>query len=310
MYAVAISLFFVPYFVKFEKTGDNMFTAYVNGVAVGIVDSPETAEEMFLTARKNVNASSEGLTFTEAELTYEGQEVLWGRVNTRDSVIANMETMIKSGVMEDFCRAYEVKINDYVVTLGSKDEVVTLLQAAVSKYDPLLNYFVSLTADESRELPVLVPSIGTLKEALKEEKNQAILSLNAGIDSELLTASNEGNENREMDFGDYELGIMSMSFADPIEVVEVYTKGASLTDIDTAISEITDEEIHNEVYKVVSGDTLSGIALKVNIPLDDIIAMNDSLEAQNSLIRPDDELIITVPKPKLSVMRVEEMYYE
>lgn len=310
VYAVVISLFFVPSFISFKSTGENIFTVYVNGTSVGTVESPMQARKMCLQARKNVNASSSELTFAEVSLTTEGREILWGKVDDPETVISNMENVIRSGIKDNFCRAFEVKINGYVVTLATKDEVVRLLQAAISKYDPKLNFLVSLASDETRELPVLIPKVNTLAQALEEEETKAALSLSAGIDSELTAACNEMDTDQEMDFEDYKLGIMSMGFADPIEVVEVYTKGGQLTDVETAIKDVTEEELQNEIYKVVSGDTLSGIALKVDIPIDDIIAMNDSLEDQSSLIRPDDELIITVPKPKLSVIRVEEMYYE
>ena len=44
--------------------------------------------------------------------------------------------------------------------------------------------------------------------------------------------------------------------------------------------------------------------------MDKLIEMNDSLEDERSMIRAGDELIITVPEPKLAVVRQEEMYYE
>ena len=64
------------------------------------------------------------------------------------------------------------------------------------------------------------------------------------------------------------------------------------------------------VYEVVAGDTLSEIAIKVNIPMDAIVAMNDSLEDENTMLQIGQELLITVPEPELSVTRVEEEYYE
>ena len=44
--------------------------------------------------------------------------------------------------------------------------------------------------------------------------------------------------------------------------------------------------------------------------MDKLIEMNESLEDENSMIRAGDELIITIPEPKLAVIRQEEMYYE
>ena len=112
------------------------------------------------------------------------------------------------------------------------------------------------------------------------------------------------------DFEDFDLGLISMDFGDTIEVVEAYLGVEELTDLDKAIEAITKEQEKNEVYEVKAGDTLSEISITTNIPLDKLIEMNDSLESENSMIRPGDELIITVPEPELTVLRQEELYYE
>ena len=44
--------------------------------------------------------------------------------------------------------------------------------------------------------------------------------------------------------------------------------------------------------------------------MDEIIAKNDNLENENSILHIGDELLITVPEPKLSVIRQEETYRE
>ena len=93
-------------------------------------------------------------------------------------------------------------------------------------------------------------------------------------------------------------------------MVEAYLNEDDLTPLGAAIQEVTQDEEKSDVYEVVSGDTLSEIAIKTNIPMDRLIEMNESLEDENSMIRVGDELVITVPEPKLAVVRQEEMYYE
>ena len=115
----------------------------------------------------------------------------------------------------------------------------------------------------------------------------------------------------EKDFEDYDLGLMTMDFAEKVEIVETYLPESMLTPLDQAIEDvIKDQETPGE-YEVVSGDTLSEISIKVNIPMDQIIAMNsETLTDENSTIRVGDKLIITVPQPELSVERMEQNYYE
>lgn len=310
VWALFISLFFMPVFVPFEKTGDNMFSIMINGENVGITASVEKAEELLLKARRAVNKESDELTLAEVDMQYEGSEVLWGKIDSDKSILQKMQDAIKKSVSNKLVKAYDVKINGYIVALANKEEVVKLLQAAIDKYDSSNSFKVSLNSDTTRELPVLTPLIGTREEVKAQEEAKESAYFSAGIDWEMTEVFAEVKPDKEMDFEDYELGVISMEYGDKIEVVEVYLPQDRITPVDKAIEEVTQEEAQNEIYKVVSGDTLSGISIKVNIPMDDIIAMNDCLEDQNSTIHPDDELIITVPKPKLSVVRTEEMYYE
>lgn len=114
----------------------------------------------------------------------------------------------------------------------------------------------------------------------------------------------------EKDFSDYELGLLSLEFGDTVEVVEAYLQDYELTPLSQAIDEVTKDQEKEQIYEVVSGDTLSQIAEKNEIPLADLVAMNETIESENSMIRVGDELIVTVPEPELSVERVEQMYYE
>ena len=120
----------------------------------------------------------------------------------------------------------------------------------------------------------------------------------------------EQTADRKESFEDYELGIRSMDFAEDVEIVETYLPESQLTDLEQAINLVIMEQETPSVYEVAQGDTLSEIAIKVNIPMDTIVEMNDALEDVTSTLQIGQELLITVPEPELSVARVEEEYYE
>lgn len=306
-----VSLFLVPGFVKYESNGDNYFVVSLNGRQVGILGSEEDAREALLQARKNINSQNEELTFIEASnLSVSGSEILWGQIDSKEKVVSAMETVLSEGIKDSLVKAYEVKVKSYIVTLPTKEDVIKLLQSSIDKYDESKSYEVSLSEDAMRQLPVLIPSINSHEEVVLMEEAVTESLTSAGFDNDMISFFETIEPDKEKDFEDYDLGVISVEYGDDVEVVEVYTKESEIGDVEKAISEVTDEQLTNDIYKVVSGDTLSGIALKVNIPMDDLIAMNDSLEDQNSLIRPDDELIVTVAEPKLAVVRQEEMYYE
>ncbi|MCM1126113.1 MAG: M23 family metallopeptidase [Lachnospiraceae bacterium] len=306
--AVIVSIFFLPTFVTFEKTGNNMFKVFLNNVEVGMVSSPEEAEDYVLEARRRVAGRSEELVFVEAELVTEGREVLYGQVDAPELVIDHMTEVLSNDVEETLHRSYVVKINEYMVNLSDKTEVMTLLQAALDKYDSTGDYRVELLPDPARELTVLSAHTVTKDEIRIGE--QETISMEAGIHADLTQMFEEVEPTGEKDFEDYDLGLISMEYGDKIEVVEAYLDEAELMSVEDAIREVTQDEEKNDVYEVVSGDTLSEIAIKTNIPMDRLIEMNDSLEDETSMIRVGDELIITVPEPKLAVIRQEEAYYE
>ncbi len=305
--AVIVSIFFLPHYVTFESTGNNMFTVILNGVKVGTVSEAEKAEEYVREARKQIASDSEELVLAEGELKIEGSEVIWGEVDNPQTVISNMAMVLADNVRETMNRSYVVKINDYMVNLASKEEVQALLQAAVAQYDLQGKYSVELDLDPDRELSVLSTKVISKEEVTGEE---AAVSVCAGIDAEIGQVFENVEPAGEMDFEDYDLGLISVDFGDTIEVVEAYLGAEELTKLEDAIEDVTKEEEKNEVYEVQSGDTLSEIAIITNIPLDKLIEMNDTLEDENSMIRAGDELVITVPEPALTVVRQEEMYYE
>ena len=306
--AIIVSIFFLPTFVPFEKLGNNMFTVILNRQNVGVVSSPEDAEEYVLEARRRIAAGSEELVLVESDLQIEGREVLWGKVDAPEKIIDGMTQVLAGDVKETLKRSYVVKINEYMINLASQSDVYALLQAALDKYDSADRYQAELSLDHSRELSALTADVRTTEEVVEETRE--VVNMEAGIAAELAAAYEASEPEGEMDFEDYELGLISMEYGDSIEVVEAYLGEEELTGLSEAIREVTQDEEKNGVYEVVSGDTLSEIAIKTNIPMDRLIEMNASLEDENSMIRAGEELIITVPEPKLAVLRQEEMYYE
>lgn len=310
--AVFVSIFFLPVYVEFQRTGDNIFTVLLNGTEVGTVGSAAEAEQYALEARKQIAKDSKELVLVESEIETIGKEVLFGKTDSGEEIVAHMAMVLADDVRQTMNRCYVVKINDLMINLSSKEEVLTILQAALDKYntDKKGSYVAEMFLDPERELPVLTASAISNEEVQEQVQVQEAVSMNAGFDAEVEALFENVEPDVEKDFEDYDLGLISMNFGDTIEVVEAYLSDEELTKVEDAIEIVTKDQEKNEVYEVVSGDTLSGISLKTDIPLDRLIEMNDTLDDENSMIRAGDELIIMVPQPELTVERQEEMYYE
>lgn len=308
MFVSVIAAFFLPYFQTLESDGDNLFTVYLNGIQVGVMGDIAEVDKCLIAARKELAGSSDEMVLAESDLTWEGQEVLWGKIDDSNVIITNMLSALQGSVKETLNRSYTVKINEYTVNLASTQEVLALLQASIRKYDSGSNYYADLVLDSNRELNVLTTQVYSVKEQKQEEAEEVMTSF--GIDAALDEIFSDIEPASEKDFSDYDLGLLALDFGDTVEVVESYLQDDELTPLDRAIEEVTKDQEKEQIYEVVSGDTLSQIAEKNEIPLDRLIAMNETIEDENSVIRVGDELTVTVPEPELSVERTEQMYYE
>lgn len=305
------SIFFTRGYVTFQETGDNIFHISVNNIEVGTLESKEAAEELLVIARKNIAKSYEDMVLMNVEMTLDGEEVLWGYVDDKAQVLQHMEAVLKESVIETKKRSYTVKVNDYMVNLSSAEEVKALLEAAVGKYDIEDEYDIEIRQDEERVFNVLSSQIVS-KEVMEEQQNKTELSrdVEAGIQNLFDSTEYMADTEVEKDFSEYELGLLSMEFVDKIEIVEAYLPAEHIMSIEEAIVEVTEMEQVNTVYKVTTGDTLSEIAIKVDIPVDKLVEMNDALENENSVLQIDQELVIMIPEAKLTVEWSEEKYVE
>lgn len=303
-----LSILFLKGYTPFEESEENLFHVTVNGKEVGVLGDKSRAEELLLQARRNVAADSQELLLMETEMTVLGEAVLWGEVDRDEDVVKRMEEALQSGIHKTMHRSYTLKINEYIINLASIEDVRKVLQAAVDKYGGGDKFVVELAYDRDREFGVYAANI---IEASEKEAPARQVYTAAGIQSlfeEIPVIEDDGVKEN---FEDYELGILGMDFSEDVEVVEAYLPDNQLTGLEDAINLVIMEQETASIYEVAAGDTLSEIAIKVNIPMDRIVEMNgDILESVDSTLHVGDELVITVPEPELSVTKVEEKYYE
>lgn len=307
LFVLFICLLFMDGYIPFEETGENFFQVKVNGQEVGTVGNRDTAERLLIQARRSIASRSSELVFMETELELTGEEVLWGVVDEEEDVLERMKTVLEGGIIQTMHRSYTVKVNDYIVNLAGIDEVLQLLQAAIDKYDSEDKFEVALVYDRGREFSVLTTAVEAV--AAHEDKD-TLDNLRGGIAAVLRPGDSGMLMGTEKNFGDYALGIQRMDFEQKVEIVEAYLPESQLTPVAEATERVIMEQEVASVYKVEKGDTLSEIAIKVNIPMDRIIEMNDSLEDERTTLQIGQELVITIPEPELSVTRVEQNYYE
>ncbi len=299
---------FFMVFPRYEVQGNNRFIIYLNGTQVGTTDDLAKIDLLYMEARREIASQESEPVFIEVpKLTYVGEEVIMESVDADEAIIERMKEILSGSRVETMEHAYSVKVNGTVVNLHSAEEVRRMLQDAVNVYDTGNHFTVELVKDDSRELGVLTARIVSAEEA--EESTDEVF-LTAGVAAALGENETVDIVQEKQGFEAYDYGINSMEFSEPIEVVEAYLPVGEIMPEEQAGNLLTQKQEMQQIYTVQSGDTLSEISLTVGLPLDEIIALNDELENENTVIRVNQELIITVPEPELSVVWTETARYE
>lgn len=307
--AMIVSAFFLPSYMKPENTGDNIFYISLNGEPVGCSASSDV-DAYVREARKRIAGKREDLVMMDVEASVEGQEVFFGKVDSDETIIANMIRVMEKSEMETLQRSYTIKINDFTTNLSSSEEVLQLLEAVLAQYDAEGDYHVHLVMDPTRELNVLTTQITNQEEENAAQEAAQDFRREIGADAYMDQVLAEIEPDREKDFSEYETGLISLAYGDTVEVVEAYLPAEELMDADEAIELVTKKQEKNKIYEVVAGDTLSQIAEDNGLSMEKLIAINPAIENESSMIRIGDEIIVTSPEPELSVIRQEQLYYE
>ena len=308
-----ICMMFTQGFTKFEHTGDNVFHIYVNEQYVGTVEHGEHAEHLLIEARRNVAREKDSLLFMEGNLRIEGEEMIYGTVDDEETVRLAMENVLRGTISETIQKSCTVKIEDYMVNLNNLSEAQRLLQAAIDKYDSTGQFVVELEYGDNHNLKVITPNVVDNKKKDETEADESDRLLPVGGISEYIEelGSNEEAAKGEMKLEDYETGVLSMTFLEDVEISEGYLPKTQVTELQEAIDFVTKEQETAGEYEVKAGDTLSGISLTVNIPMQTLVELNsNSLESINSTLHIGQILTITVPEPEINIERVERIYLE
>lgn len=277
----------------------------INGQEEGTVLEESTANDLVTQARKQIAFESQDIVYMDYSYEVVPDKKIVGTVDELDVVKNNVYNELKSCIVETKQKAYTVKIDDFSITLPSKDAVISLLCEAKNKYDQDNQFSIDLIQEEKQELIALQPNIYKMSKSpnqtdkVTEGSNQ---TEDNGQPPEATTGDLSGEEVTED-------GILDIGFEQKIEVVETYVPSEAITDLDTAINLVTKDQEKNKIYEVISGDCLSVVAQKNNVSVSKIVEMNDYLD-EDTVLQIGDEIVVTVPEPELSVIVTEQTTYE
>ncbi len=283
---------------------------YINDVKVGDFSNEQEALDLLLEARRNVASRYAGTAFMDFDYRIESENVLTGDITPRSEALAAAEDLMIASLKETLSPSYTVKMGDYMVTLAGETEVETLLNEAIDRYNPGGRFEVRLVRDSERNFGVLTAEVVDSEQYRDSFKSDILPEgglqsyLDAQCDIEVKTGE-------EINFQDYETGLISISFVENIVIAEGYVPASQLTPLEEAIEQVTKENDKPFEHIIQSGDTLSGISLQYDVSVDEIMENNpDKLPTANATLHLNDTLIITQTEPELSIEHVERNYVD
>lgn len=290
-----------------SDTGSNLISVFVNGTPVGTVKDATIVSSLVTSARKRLALENSGLVLSECNVVLSGSKDVVGQIDDDATVISNIYNVLKANVMKTKQPVYEVKINQYTVNLADARDVISLLEAAKDMYTESEGWQVDLVTDTTRELDVLTTKVSRIEEGEPEEEQQTVFPKSGAVQH----FEDIYNSAYDYDSDDIYFGIRSVDFAENVEVVKAYVDADKISPLDEAIEAVTKSKEKSKIYEVVSGDTLSGIAVQFDMTIDDLVAMNpDTIKSAESSLREGDEIKVSSPSPELSVMSIVRKYYE
>lgn len=270
------------------------YVVMLNGEKIGAVNSAETAEEALLEARLKISAEAGSMVYMDPELEVIEEDTIFGTRMSESELAEAMYVSLADAVISfDKQAAYTVRIDDYTVTLASKDEVVELIEAVKADYDAENEFQIRLVNNDDSEY-----GIDIVKAGIGNNDAAKVLS---NVDGQTVVEVKEDTV--------FEDGVLQIGFDKEITVIPTEIKASQITSVADALADITKETEAKTIYEVVAGDCLSTIAQQYGITTADIIALNEGM-TEKSIIGIGDEIVVTVPTPELSVVVTEEITYE
>lgn len=300
MLFLAVAIPFTQKIVRTETTytPEDRYMVVLNGKELGYVSDSDIANEALLEARSRISSSNSGLTLVEADLDMY-VEKNGGAVLSKDELTNSIYRELKPDALETDADAvaYTVRIDDFTVTLASKEAAAELLERVKNKYSDSSGFTVELVEDSSGAYT-----------ALKTNFVSADVKVNEA--AKVLASENGDKEEAVSDDKPvYTDGVLSVDFAEDVEIIKTKAHDGNVVSVEEAYELITKEHAEKGVYKVKAGDSLWGIAESHGLSLDELFALNYGMTIDTA-IYIDDVVTVTVPASEISLVVVEEKTYD
>lgn len=295
----------------------------INGKVVALAKNEEEAKAAYKEARLLYNAK--GVKLLDTDVSYEvvdkekDKKAIEGKKFYRQEGLSEVILdELQKNSNQDKSIAYTVRIDDYTVTVESVEDVVSVLEQAQGKYDTADAFQVGLTLPSNHNVTMYEVDVQAKAETVPESKDKELESGQAT--TEEVTAEKEEStatentkesqqeESAEVTDASQGDGVKYVGFSEKVQVMKTYVDKSQITSRDAAYDEITAENAEPTIYVVQPGDSLSGIAEKYNMSVEDVKALNPGIESDDNIYY-DDRLTVSVPSSAVEILVQKQVTY-
>lgn len=293
----------------------------INGNVVALAKNEAEAKEAYKAARLAYNA--DGVKLLDVHVTYElvdrkqDKTVIKGKKLLRDeklttAILASLESYGEN----EKSVAYTMRIDDYTVTVESMSDVVSVLEDAQAKYDEGNQFKVGFTLPQNHNVAMYEVAVTEDQKKTSDGEKEETTE-NAAVQEEATQAEQgdaQPSEQAEQTDADVVTqavndGVKYVGFADKIQVMETYVDKDQITNKAETLAELTAENQEPGIYVVQPGDSLSGIAEKYDMSVEDVKALNPGIESDDNIYY-DDRLTVSVPSAAVQILVQKQVTYK
>ena len=274
----------------------------IDGEVVALAKNEEEATNAYEKARLAYNA--DGVKLLDVDVSYALVDKEKDKAAVKGKKLLR-EERLEAAILEELreCEdhdktlAYTMRIDDYTVTVENMSDVAEVLEQAQSKYDEADRFKVGLQLPKLRNVTMYEVEI-TEQEAKKESKKKK---------EDKQTSSLVDADVKAQAVDD---GVKHVGFSEKIQVMETYVDKDQLTTKEKTYEELTAQNMEPAIYVVQPGDSLSGIAAKYDMSVEDVKALNPGIESDDNIYY-DDRLTVSVPAAAVEILvQKQETYKE
>ncbi len=303
---ILIMFFFLLWLSLLQKysLGQNYFVITVNNKLIGSVSKETNVAQIMNECRRKIAETQSGYLMMDISYSSKEGSEKFVRLISEAELIEVITAQLEEEQKQAKVFSYTLRAGDTNASFGKLAQIGELLNQVKSSADTRRQFRIDYRKGDEH-LMGMTRAVLVAAES-ETEQNAAVIAA-SGANAVLSEMLGEILDNPEAN--GYETGILKIEFTEEVPVYTNYQMSDQFTSVAAAISEVTKEKETNKIYEIEAGDCLSVIAVENDTTVDAIVTLN-GFENADVPIRAGDELILSVPRPDISILVTEGVVYE